>query len=370
MRISIANTHQYRDSGSEELDRRENVDLIRELASHIVPRNPRGGGKGGGGKGGGGKGGSSGGSSWGSSGSSNNGGFNGGSRGGVSFSNGRGSSTYGSGGGSTSIISSGAFSGRTIGGGTRGQVYGNSRYGSGYTYGSGGSSVAGRGFPFGYWPVYVPIGGGAAYYGYHEYGPARNTSRPGGEMQQALVRSTSWPAVNTRRWLEGRQNTNSTNSTTPVANNATASYYIVGDADTVAAIMDELVDACSVVRTSGVAINETNPSIYFEQAVQFYRASSFMLVLTSYNNTANRTPINGTEPSTAIPDTPLPAGTDMNFLNCLNTTIGASIPIMDAENNPSSTSPSSNSALANLQALGGMNVFGLLWIFLWLFKLL
>ncbi|CUA66966.1 hypothetical protein RSOLAG22IIIB_02874 [Rhizoctonia solani] len=371
MRISIANTRQYHDSGSEELDRRENVQLMQEIASHILPRSPRGGGgKGGGSKGGGKSGGSKGGSSNGSSGGSSSGSSGGssssstGSRGGVSFSNGRGSSTRGNGGGSTSTISSGVFAGRTVGGGTRNQVYGSSRYGSGYTYANGGSSVAGRGFPFGYWPVYVPVAGGAAYYGYREYGPGSNTSRPGGEMQQALVRSTSWPTANARRWLGGRQSGNSTNSTMPAVNNATASYYIVGDADTIAAVMDELVTACSVVRTSGIAINETNPSIYYEQAVQFYRASSFMLLLTSYNNTAN-IPINGTEPSTTIPDTPLPPGTDMNFLSCLNTTIGASIPIMDAEN-----TASSNSAAMNLQSLGGMNVIGLLWVLLWLFKLL
>ncbi|CAE6491165.1 unnamed protein product [Rhizoctonia solani] len=361
MRISIANTRRDCNLGSKGLDRRENLELIRELSSNIVPRDPRGGGRGGGGGGGGG--GKSGGSKGGSSGGSGSSSSNGGSRGGVSFGNGRSASTYGTGGGSTSIISSGVFAGRTIGGGTRSQVYGDKRYGSGYTYGNGGSSVTGRGFPFGYWPVYVPVGGGAAYYGYHEYGPVRNTSRPGGEMQQALVRSTSWPTANARRWLEGRQSNNSANSTTPVTNNATASYYIVGDADSVAAIMEELAKACPVVRASGVAMNDTNPSIHFEQAVQFYRASSFMLILTSYNNTANWAPINGTEPSTTIPDTPLPPGTDMNFLNCLNNTIAASIPIMDATS-------SSNSAPAHLQALGGMNVVGVLWMFLWLFKLL
>ncbi|KAH7334671.1 hypothetical protein B0J17DRAFT_720207 [Rhizoctonia solani] len=365
MHLSVVNTRRYRDSDSEELDRRENVELIRELVSNIMPRDPRGGGRGGGGGGGGGgkggssggkgnSGGSRGGTSGGSSSSSSSGGSRPGSRGGVSFGggNGRGSTTYSSGGGRTSTIPSGTFSGRSIGGGTRSQVYGSSRYGSGYTYGGGGSSVAGRGFPFGYWPVYIPVGG-AAYYGYREYGPVHNASRPGGEIQQALVRSTSWPAI---------QSSNSTNSTTPAINNATASYYIVGDADTVSAVMEELVEACSVVSTQGVAVNETNPSIYFEQAVQFYRASSFMLVLTSYNNTANRIPINGTEPPTGIPDTPLPPGTDMNFFNCLNTTIDASIPIMDAENS------ASNSVPAHLPALG--NLVGLVWIVLWLFKLL
>lgn len=164
----------------------------------------------------------------------------------------RGSSSYGGGGGARSTISSGTFVGRPIGGGTRDQVYGNSRYGSGYTYG-GGSYVGGRGFPFGYWPVYVPVVGGGAYYGYHEYGPAGNSSRPGGQMQQALVRSSSWPLANTKRMIEGRQNSH--NFTDPVPglgqlDNSTASYYIVGDADTVASVMQELVNLCSVVNAS------------------------------------------------------------------------------------------------------------------------
>ncbi|CAE6534364.1 unnamed protein product [Rhizoctonia solani] len=100
----------------------------------------------------------------------------------------------------------------------------------------------------------------------------------------AQVGRCNWPTANARRRLEGRSN--STDSTTPTANNGTASYYIIGDTDTVAVVMDGLVTGCSVVRTSGIAVNETNPSIYFGRAVKFYRASSFMLLLTSYNNTA------------------------------------------------------------------------------------
>ncbi|CAE6338500.1 unnamed protein product [Rhizoctonia solani] len=381
MRLSITNTRRYSNLDSEELDRRENTKLLQELTSDILPRDPRGGGGGGGGggKGGGGggtKGGTKGGSGGGSGGGSSSGSTggsgggsssNGGSRGGVSFGtgSGRGASSYGTGGGSPSAITSGVFAGRSVGGGTRHQVYGSRQYGSGYTYGGSGRSVAGRGFPFGYWPIYVPIGGGVAYYGYHEYGPAGNISRPGGGMQQALVRSASWP--------------NSTDPTAPISN-ATAPYYIVGDADSVLAVMNELVKDCAVVRESGVAVNETNPSISFEQAVQFYRASSFALVLTSYNNTADSIPINGTAASnsTAVPDTPLPPGTDMNFLSCLNTTIGASIPIMDAENSVSNSGPSSGSvpiynsapAYMHTSTLNGLNVVGLLWILLWFFKLL
>ncbi|KAG8738643.1 hypothetical protein FRC10_006632 [Ceratobasidium sp. 414] len=258
MRICIPSNSRYAPSSSQEVDGRENSVLIRELNSELVPRSPRGGGGRGGGGGGSGRGGSGGGGSRGGSG----GGAGGGSRGGVSFGTGgsRGSSTYGAGGGSRSVITSGAFAGRSVGGGTRNQVYGNSRYGSGYTYG-GGSYVTGRGFPFGYWPVYVPIIGGGAYYGYHEYGPSSNSSRPGGQMQQALVRSSSWPAANARRWMiEERQGKNGTNSTTPVpvpvpVNNATASYYIVGDADTVAAVMQEIVKACSAVNASGTPVD-------------------------------------------------------------------------------------------------------------------
>ncbi|KAG9093375.1 hypothetical protein FRC06_011540 [Ceratobasidium sp. 370] len=379
MRIYIPSSSRYARSSFQEVDGRENSVLIRELTSELVPRSPRGGG----GRGGGGV------------------EVEVGKVGQVGEVEGavvvvvdqavveadleeclsepllddrhspaaaggsRGSSTYSAGGGSRSVVTSGAFAGRSVGGGTRDQVYGNSRYGSGYTYG-GGSYVTGRGFPFGYWPIYVPIAGGGAYYGYHEYGPSSNSSRPGGQMQQALVRSSSWPAANARRWtIEERQGKNGTNSTTPLPvptiNNATASYYIMGDADTVAAVMQEIVKACSVVNASGTPVGDFNSTVHVEQAVQYYRASSFMLALTSYNNTAslpsNAPPDNNTAPLATSADTGLPMGTDMNFLNCLNTTIGASIPIMDS------------GAPRTLHAFGGLNAVGIVWLLIWLLKM-
>lgn len=95
----------------------------------------------------------------------------------------KGSSSYGQGGGRPVTIPAGTvFAGRTSGGGTRDQVFG-SRYVVVYgalipiilkvsrTYGSGypslGSrSVAGRNFPFGYWPIIwgAGIGAGSAAY--------------------------------------------------------------------------------------------------------------------------------------------------------------------------------------------------------------
>lgn len=90
---------------------------------------------------------------------------------------GRSASTFSKGGGKPSTVSSGAFAGRQIGGGTRDQVrralrsetvhadpaqlqvYGTSQYGSGYPYGvASEASVAGRPFPFGFWPLYVSPG--------------------------------------------------------------------------------------------------------------------------------------------------------------------------------------------------------------------
>ncbi|EUC57521.1 catalytic domain thiamin pyrophosphokinase, putative [Rhizoctonia solani AG-3 Rhs1AP] len=336
MRFSLPSEKRYTGPHYDEVDKRANAELIHEIELRLVPR------AGGGGRGGGGGGGRGG------SGGSGGGGSGGGSRGGVSFSgsNGnRGASSYGAGGGSVTSISSGAFIGRPIGGGARPQVYGNSRYGSGYTYG-GGSSVAGRGFPFGYWPVFVPIGAGAGYYGYREYGPANNDSRPGGQMQQALIRSSDWPADG------GGGNT--------TTNNATASYYIVGDADSVSAVMDALVAQCSVVNATGTAVNDNNSTVHVEQAVQYYRASSFMLALTSYNNSANLPSNAPADNNTAAPppsaDTPLPAGTNTTFLNCLNETIGESVPIMDA-------------APGALRATTGLNVVGMLWLMIWLLKI-
>ncbi|QRV98225.1 catalytic domain thiamine pyrophosphokinase [Ceratobasidium sp. AG-Ba] len=331
MRFSLSNSKRSYPR-FEEVDKRENSELVREINLRFVNLEPRAGGGGRGG-GGGGRGGAG-------------GGGGGGSRGGVSFGSGsRGASSYSRGGGSPTTIGAGTtFAGRSIGGGSRDQVYGTSRYGSGYTYGSSGNTVAGRGFPFGYWPVFVPVGAGAGYYGYREYGPASNSSRPGGPMQYAVVRSSEWPQENT---------------TAPI-NNATASFYIVGDADSVSAVMDALVSDCSVVNATGQNVDDNNPAVHVEQAVQYYRSSSFMLALSSYNNTANlasNAPTdNNTAPPPASADTPLPAGTNTTFLNCLNTTIGDAVPIMDA-------------APGTLRAVGGLNAVGMLWLVIWLLKM-
>lgn len=64
-----------------------------------------------------------------------------------------------------------------------------------------------------------------------------------------------------------------------------------------------------------------------EQALQYYRASSVVLTLDGYNDTAA---LNGTQNSSAsVPMAPLPNGTDTTLLTCLNETIGLAVPLVD-----------------------------------------
>jgi len=60
-----------------------------------------------------------------------------------------------------------------------------------------------------------------------------------------------------------------------------------------------------------------------EQVIQYYRASTLVLTLDSYNNTA-------TYAADGTPDSPLPPlGTkDVALLNCLNATIGSAAPLV------------------------------------------
>ncbi|KAF6763879.1 hypothetical protein DFP72DRAFT_873661, partial [Ephemerocybe angulata] len=253
-----------------------------------------GGGKGGGGGGGGGKSGGSGGSSGGgrSAGTISSGGTS------------RGASTSGAGTRSVSNIPSGSlFAGRTVGGGTRTDVYGSRAYGSGYPGGVAGKGTAGRGFPFFFWPI--AFGGTAAlgtsaYLHNSEYGNPRNGSRPGGEQQTATF----------------------------ISNNPQTTFRVLADTTTVTSLIQSIKEDCG----SSLASQDITATAYDgsdvglpkpEQVVQYYRASSVALSLDGYNNSAAFTD------DTSTPDTALPTNIDTNLLNCLNTTIGNEVPLVD-----------------------------------------
>ncbi|KAI5827654.1 hypothetical protein K523DRAFT_246329, partial [Schizophyllum commune Tattone D] len=61
-----------------------------------------------------------------------------------------------------------------------------------------------------------------------------------------------------------------------------------------------------------------------ESIVQYYRASSVALALDGYNNTAA---LSNDDNATA---TPLPEWRDTTMLNCVNITIGAAVPLVNA----------------------------------------
>ncbi|KAJ7645137.1 hypothetical protein DFH06DRAFT_1425900 [Mycena polygramma] len=209
--------------------------------------------------------------------------------------------TYSKGGGKPTTISSGLFAGRTEGGGTRAQVWGTRTYGSGYP-GLSSRGVAGRGFPFYFWPISWGSGTGyssnASYLYSGEYGQPDNSSRPGGPMAAAAFQSNS------------------------------STFRLVADNDTVADLMPIITANCSQFLTSSnsatapVAFNESGEKP--EQVVQYYRASSAALTLDGYNNTAIFAPENSTA------DTALPSGVDTNLLDCLNSTIGPAVPLIDS----------------------------------------
>lgn len=248
-------------------------------------------------KGGGSSGGKGGGSSSGSKGGSSSGATKNvpvsGSTGGRSV-----AQAYGSGGGKVSTIPSGQlFAGRSLGGGTRSQVFGTRTYGSGYP-GLAGGSVAGRGFPFLFWPVVWGAypGFGPHYLHSSEYGRPDNTTRPGGALADATFTSST------------------SNST----------FFIVADNSTVASLIDSISTNCTLGNSSSTAptlYNATDSEPRPEQAIQYYRASSVVLLLDGYNNT------NALGNDTNATAVPLPSWVDQTLLTCLNDTIAASAPL-------------------------------------------
>ncbi|KAJ4463581.1 hypothetical protein C8J55DRAFT_539019 [Lentinula edodes] len=229
----------------------------------------------------------------------------------------RSATSYGSGGGKASTIPSGQiFAGRTEGGGTRDQVFGSSTYGSGYP-GITGRGVAGRGFPFLFWPI---VWGGAAgigstaYLHDTEYGSPDNTSRPGGPMMTSVFVSSA--------------STSSNSTLSPTT------FHILADNTTLISLISAITTNCSSnINTSSSSSNTSNPSPYNasdpnapqpESAIGYYRASSVVLTLNGYNNSAA---LSSDENAT---NTPLPTGIDTTLEDCLNQTIGAAVPLVDS----------------------------------------
>jgi hypothetical protein len=113
-------------------------------------------------------------------------------------------------------------------------------------------------------------------------------------------------------------------------------YHLVGDAASVRAVLAALISNCSAQdTTSQIAVfarDAAVPALYPEQAVQYYRASSFALTLDGYNNSASLVGNQPADNNTAPPDvadTPLPVSLNMAFLECVNVTTAFALPLVD-----------------------------------------
>ncbi|KAF7973483.1 hypothetical protein HWV62_15094 [Athelia sp. TMB] len=230
--------------------------------------------------------------------------------------------TYGSGGGKISTIPSGLpFEGRSEGGGTRTYVYGTYYYNyPSYPVGYDCIDPWNCGFPYYYWPVMYPAGENRGHEG--AYGDANNSTRPGGPMAVASFISSS--------------------------DNTT--FSVMSDNSTVAALITTIETNCSSYLTDSssnapvILSSISNTSLIPQpaQAVQYYRSSSVVLSLDGYSNAAVLN--NSTGPST-----PLPSTTDLTLLDCLNVTIGQSVPLING--------------VASSWSAPGMGTLGLIWMF-------
>ena len=227
------------------------------------------------------------------------------------------------------------FAGRDFGSGDRKTIYGSRSYGSGYPDWSypvpDPATVAGRGFPYGLWPIYWS----GNYAGSAEYGLATaELFRPGGELVQAPLRPT--PA-------------NASNYTTVEEE----TYWLIGDQSSIFSMLTNMVNWCHAEpiwpelfepanNAIGVAGNNTNQGVKFHpgNVLQYYRASTFALAHPAYNNSYAHPPLNISTLLTHDQSTPL--NDVMKFstwLKCINETIADALPILDA---PPATSPALN----------------------------
>ncbi|KAL5489864.1 hypothetical protein ACEPAI_4696 [Sanghuangporus weigelae] len=246
---------------------------------------------------------------------------------------------YASGGGKRSVLDSNStFSGREAGGATRAEVYGTSRFGSGYPYGNYGSFVSSRPFPF----FFVPVPVSRGFHGGDEYLDMDDDKRPGGTLVTALVQ--------------------------PYDDQNSVTFRLVGDNSSVTRVFDALVANCSIVNLSStITAFSPAPSAWPlpEQILQYYRASSFALSLDGYNNTAtlpvNAAPASNDSLLSQFPDAPFPSGLNMTLLECINSTIGASVPLADVE----SGKGLSSKAIAGIAIGGGSGMAILIVAILW-----
>ena len=139
-----------------------------------------------------------------------------------------------------------------------------------------------------------------------------------------------------------------------------STFHIIADNSTVVSLIGSIRSSCSGKFNNSTS--STSPSPYGnstsdprpESAVQYFRASSVVLTLDGYNNTAalsSDTDGNATGPATA-----LPYWVDMHLLSCLTSTIGQAVPLFSGVEQDDATAVHSGSP----RALSGPGMAGTL----------
>jgi hypothetical protein len=276
-------------------------------------------------------------------------------------------SAFSNGGGNGETISGGTFAGRKSGGGTRNEIYGTARYGGGYgTYqvvDGGGTeytpdftlNVAGRDFPHGYPPLtWGNYSGGQEYFDAQisDYPGITPPSRSDSPHPSGYDQTTSISKL----YLAMHANAFDINVT------LSEEWFIIADGETLD-VLNEVLQlpaaqgGCATrpqvpwsARQHAPIVNEMTIAVgdnytdSFETAfyidppeyaygpypwnvLQYYRGSSIALGSLIYNNSYAH---NGNINTDYWAMSPLnTTGIDMDFLNCLNTTIAAVAPIVN-----------------------------------------
>ncbi|KAG8770082.1 hypothetical protein FRC19_000629 [Serendipita sp. 401] len=171
------------------------------------------------------------------------------------------------------------FQGRTFGGGKREEIRGTRALGSGYAYGaSNQSTIAGRPFPFGVWPLYWDQN----FMNANEYGPRYDAIRPGGFIAFVSLKTTT-------------EHFNTTENEV---------YYAIGDRESLLPLMISYVTWCHVTPAWPSRFDPTtaNATVKLENVIQYFRGSTFALATPMYNNSFARIPDSGTTESSPLPE--------------------------------------------------------------------
>jgi hypothetical protein len=127
-------------------------------------------------------------------------------------------------------------------------------------------------------------------------------------------------------------------ATFPSSSVSNSTFRVLADNSTVGSLVPDIVSSCGSQISGASSIqpttyNDSGPPGP-QQAIQYYRASSIVLSLDSYNNTA------AFSNDTNTPNSPLPNNIDNNLLSCLNSTIGSNAPLVDGALGLKFSSPS------------------------------